>query len=160
MGVGKSTVGARLARALGRVFIDTDAEVERKAGRTIPEIFASEGEAHFRHLEAEVILAAGIDGAVVALGGGAVVQPGAIERLLESGEVIYLEADPTVLLARIGDPGSRPLLAGLDSAARLEKLVGLLEERLPIYRRARIQVDASGTTDEIVERIIDELTAA
>lgn len=160
MGVGKSTVGARLARTLGRVFIDTDKEVERRAGRTIPEIFATEGEAGFRRMEAEAIRAAGMDGAVIALGGGAVVQPGALERLLESGEVIYLKADPAVLLDRISDPRSRPLLAGLDAAARLEKLTGLLEERLPFYRLARIHVDASGTTDEVVERIVDELSAA
>ncbi len=157
MGVGKSTVGSRLAQRLGRVFIDTDEEVVRRAGRTIPEIFAAEGEAHFRRLEAEVIRGAGIDGAVVALGGGAVGEPGAIEALLETGEVIYLEATPALLLTRVGDPASRPLLAGLDAEGRLEKLSGLLEARMPFYRRARITVDGSGTTDEVVERILDEL---
>jgi shikimate kinase len=160
MGVGKSTVGVGLARKLGRVFIDTDQEVERKAGRTIPEIFAAEGEGHFRRIEAEVIRAAAIDGAVIALGGGAVAQPGAIEQLLEAGEVVYLKAAPAVLLTRVGDPKSRPLLAGLDSTGRLEKLTSLLEERLPLYRRARITVDASGTTDEVVEHILDELARA
>jgi shikimate kinase len=157
MGVGKSTVGAGLARKLGRVFIDTDQEVERKAGRTIPEIFAAEGEAHFRRVEAEVVRAAAIDGAVVALGGGAVAQPGAIEQLLEAGEVIHLQVEPALLLTRVGDSQSRPLLEGLDTAGRLEKLTSLLEERLPFYRRARITVDASGTTDEVVERILDKL---
>ena len=159
MGVGKSTVGARLARKLGRIFIDTDQEVERKAGRTISEIFAEEGEESFRRMEAQAVQEAGIDGAVVALGGGAVEQLGAIDRLLEAGEVIYLKADPTVLLARIDDAQSRPLLTGLDPDARLEKLSELLAERLPLYRQARIEVDASGTTDQVVDRIVDALSA-
>jgi len=160
MGVGKSTVGVRLAERLGRVFIDTDQRVEEKAGRPIAEIFAAVGEAGFRKLEAEVVLASGMDGAVIALGGGAVAQPGAIDRLLESGVVIYLEADPTVLVDRIGDLESRPLLAGLDRAARVEKLSCLLEERGPFYRRAGICVESVGTANEVVERILDELATA
>ncbi|HIF91912.1 MAG TPA: shikimate kinase [Myxococcales bacterium] len=158
MGVGKSTVGARLAQRLGRIFIDTDQEVERKANRTIAEIFEADGEARFRELEAEAIRAAEMDGAVIALGGGAVAEPGAIERLLESGEVIFLSADPAVLIRRIGDPESRPKLAGLDRAAQIETLAALLEERLPFYRKAGREIDADGDVNEVVDRILDELS--
>jgi shikimate kinase len=160
MGVGKSTVGARLARRLGRVFIDTDREVERMAGRTISEIFEADGEPAFRRLEADAIRAAEMDGAVVALGGGAVTESGAIERLLESGEVIFLSADPAVLIDRIGDPESRPKLAGLDRGAQIEILSSLLEERLPIYQKASREIDTAGNVNDVVDRIVDALSIA
>ena len=160
MGVGKSTVGARLAARLGRVFIDTDREVEEKSGRTISEIFETDGEAAFRKLEAEAVQLAEMDGAVVALGGGAVAEPGAIERLRESGEVIFLTADPGVLIDRIGDFANRPKLAGLSRAAQIETLSSLLEARLPFYRLANRVIEGSGTTDEVVDRILDALSTA
>ena len=157
MGVGKSTVAARLAARLGRAFLDTDREVERVAGRTIAEIWEEDGEALFRGLESEAIEAATAEGAVIALGGGAVAEPGAIERLLDSGEIVFLMADPDVLVDRIGDPASRPLLAGLDRAGQIEKLGMLLSERLPFYQQATIQIDARGTPDDVVGRILDAL---
>lgn len=159
MGVGKSTVGALLAKRLGRPFVDTDQEVERVAGRAIAEIFETDGEVHFRTLEAEAIRAASADAAVVALGGGAVAEPGAMERLLASGEVVYLMAGPEVLVRRIGDPASRPLLAGLDRNEQIEKLERLLTNRKRFYDQAEIRVDACGSTEEIVERIVDGLAA-
>jgi shikimate kinase len=157
MGVGKSTVGARLAARLDRNFLDTDREVERMAGRSVAEIFENEGEARFRVLEAEAIEAASTDAAVVALGGGAIAQPGAVERLRERGRIVFLMAEPAVLIDRIGNPASRPLLVGLDRSAQIEKLEKLLAERLPFYQQAEIQIDARGTTREVVDRILDEL---
>jgi shikimate kinase len=157
MGVGKSTIGARLAARLGRAFLDTDQEVERVAGRTVAEIFETEGEASFRALEVEAVRVATEHAAVVALGGGAVAVPGAMERLLESGEVVYLMADPEELIDRIGDPASRPLLAGLDRGAQIGKLRTLLAERSRFYQQARIHIDARGTAEEVVDRIVDEL---
>ena len=159
MGVGKSTVGARLAVRLGRAFLDTDQEVERVAGRTIAEIFESEGESRFRVLEAEAIQTASAQAAVVALGGGAVAEPGAMARLLARGEVIFLMADPKLLIDRIGDPASRPLLSGLDHAAQLARLEALLAEREPFYLQANIRIDAMGSTEEVVDRIVDQLDA-
>jgi shikimate kinase len=157
MGVGKSTVAARLAARLGRAFLDTDREVERVAGRTIAEIWEEGGEALFRGLESEALEAATAEGAVIALGGGAVAEPGAIARLLDSGEIVFLMADPDVLVDRIDDPASRPLLAGLDRAGQIEKLGMLLAERLPFYQQATIQIDARGKPEEVVERILDVL---
>ena len=107
MGVGKSTIGARLAARLGRRFLDTDREVERIAGRTIAEIFASDGEAHFRRLEAEAIEEATTLGAVIALGGGAVMAPGAMEKLSSTGDTVFLVADPE-LLAKTRPPRESP----------------------------------------------------
>jgi shikimate kinase len=160
MGVGKSTIGPELAARLGCAFLDTDEEVERRAGRSIADIFESEGEAHFRELEAQAIdvAAGGSGGAVViALGGGAVAQPGAVERLRASGDVVFLEADPEELVRRIEDGGSRPLLAGLDRGEQIDRLRSLLSERMPFYAQAHHRVDAAGGTFEVVDRIVAAL---
>jgi shikimate kinase len=154
MGVGKSTVGRLLAARLGRRFCDSDQEIESRCGRTIAAIFAEEGEAGFRRLEAETIAALSNEGTVIALGGGAITPAGAVERLLEVGDLVYLEAPVEILAERIGDASNRPLLAGLDADARLRRLRDLLEERRPLYERATWRIDARGTADRVVERIL------
>src|SRR5688572_33287316 len=92
MGAGKSSVGALLAERLGRPLVDLDRAIERAAGRSIPELFASEGEAGFRKREREALEAVAGQRLVVALGGGAAAQPGAVERLLATGTLVYLRA--------------------------------------------------------------------
>ncbi len=158
MGVGKSTVGALLASRLNRDFVDTDREVERVAAQSISEIFETDGEARFRMLEAESMQATATTSAVVALGGGAVCSPGAIEALLANGEVVYLRAAPETLMERIPDASNRPLLAGLDRAAQVDRLKSLLAERDRFYRQARVHIDARGTQEEVTERIVVALT--
>ncbi|MEB2343685.1 MAG: 3-dehydroquinate synthase [Deltaproteobacteria bacterium] len=144
MGAGKSAVGARLAERLGLAFADADLEVERTAGARIPEIFAREGEAGFRARERRAIEALAGSAVVVALGGGAIAQPGAPERLAASGTVVWLRARPETLAARIGDAAGRPLLAGLDAHGRRARLRALLAERSPCYATATIAVDTDG----------------
>lgn len=148
MGVGKSTIGPMLAKHLGRPFVDTDSEIEREAGRKIAEIFAGQGEAAFRELERQAIDRAARGSAVVALGGGAIAAPGASERLLEIGTVVYLKATPEQLLRRMGKPDSRPLLAGLDEDQRCERLGELLEERRDAYERATLIFDTAALSME------------
>lgn len=160
MGVGKSTIAPLLARALGRSFVDTDREVERAAGCSVAEIFASQGEPAFRELEARAIEAAATSGAVVALGGGAIAQPGAATRLRETGTVVYLKATPEQLLRRIGDPESRPLLQGLDEDQRLERLTQLLEQREVSYCSADVTVDAGSNSFENVAELLAARLAA
>ena len=160
MGAGKSTVGPRLAERLGRDFLDTDEEVERQAGTRISEIFARDGEARFRALEADAIECASRAGAVVALGGGAIAQPGMAERLLARGCVIFLSVAPSVLVERIGDAASRPLLAGLDPSARERAPGSLLAERLVHYCKATITVDAARGPEETVEAILAALDSS
>lgn len=154
MGAGKSTVGPALAARLGRVFLDTDREVEREARVPVAEIFSREGEAGFRERERAAIEAAHQRAAVVALGGGAIVQPGMADRLAEQGTVVWLEADPATILERIGDAESRPLLAGLDPAGQRAKLEVLLEDRKPYYARAAIRVDATKAPEAVVDEIV------
>lgn len=160
MGAGKSTVGPRLADRLGRAFADSDREIERTTGRTIAEIFEQDGETRFRELEAEAIDRASRAGGVIALGGGAIAQAGAADRLEKRGPVVFLRADPDILIKRIGSGASRPLLAGLDRAGQIERLRALLEERRVHYERASIRVDASRSAKEVVDEIVAALREA
>jgi len=153
MGTGKSTVGALLAARLERPFIDTDEAVERAAGRSIPEIFEREGEAAFRRREREAIQEAAGAGAVVALGGGAMAQPGMSEWLTAHGHAVWLRADAETILARVGDAEERPLLAGLDPEARRERIESLLAERASAYANAQLTVDAAPPPDAVASEI-------
>lgn len=156
MGAGKSTVAAELGKLLGCAVYDSDAVIEADAGMTIPEIFSREGEAGFRARERAAIEGLAARGAVVALGGGAMAQPGAPERLRASGTVIYLRARIDTLARRVGVGATRPLLAGLDAAARRAKLAELLGAREPAYRQAHITVD---TDRNSLRRVAREIVA-
>ncbi len=161
MGAGKSTVGPALARRLGLSFVDLDAEIERTSGRGIAEIFDAQGEAAFRALEAEALARVAGTRRVVALGGGALTQPGVPERLAAAGTVVYLRAAPKTLLERIGDPEGRPLLAGLGPPEILERISALLAEREPAYAGAAIAVDTDRSpVGEVVESIVARLAVA
>lgn len=161
MGAGKSAAGAALARRLGRPFVDTDAEVERSAGASVAALFASEGEAGFRRRERAAFEALGGKACVVALGGGAPCQPGAAERLAETGTMVWLRARPETLAARVGAGADRPLLAGTDAEERVRRLGALLAERAPHYARAPVQVETDGLSPEAVaEAVARELEAA
>ncbi|HSK90291.1 MAG TPA: shikimate kinase [Euzebyales bacterium] len=137
MGAGKTKVGQRAASAVGRPFVDTDTLVADGAGRTVREIFASDGEAAFRRLERAAIAdALARRGAVVSVGGGAVLDPANTRRMRAAGHVVWLYAEPATLLARLHNSlrrGDRPLLAAGDP---LEVLTGLLARRRAAYEAA------------------------
>jgi len=158
MGAGKSSVGPLLAARLGLPFVDLDRAIEQAAGHSVAALFASEGEAGFRKREREAVEAVAGRRQVVALGGGAVAQPGMADRLLASGCVVYLRARPETLAVRIAQDGARPLLAGLDAEARLTRLRALLAEREPSYLRASLvldtdALDAAGAATEVWRRL-------
>ena len=160
MGAGKSTVGPALARRLGRRFLDTDQQIEGSSGKEIETIFSEDGEETFRVLEAAVIAEAARGSAVVALGGGAIAEPGAAERLAGWGTVVYLRAMPETLVSRIGDASARPLLRGLSESERLERVRKLLAKREPSYRTARITVDTDHkSASEVVEELARKISA-
>jgi len=132
MGAGKSTVGARLARALGMQFQDLDYLIESAAGATIPLLFEVEGEAGFRERETRALdLASQNAGLVLATGGGSVLSPINRELLRERGFVLYLEAAIEMQLERLARDRSRPLLRTPDRAQRLRELA---QTRNPLYR--------------------------
>jgi shikimate kinase len=131
MGSGKTTIGRRVAARLGRRLRDSDAEVEARTGRTVREIFETDGEAAFREEEARALAEALADPepAVVAAAGGVVLDAGNRERLQASGTVVWLDARPEFLARRVSSGGHRPLL-GEDPLAALRRLD---TERRPLY---------------------------
>ncbi len=144
-GSGKSTVGAALAELLGLPLHDTDAAVEVAQGRTISDIFIEDGEPVFRALErAEVARALAEDDGVLALGGGAPVDPGT-EQLLVGQTVVFLDVGIADASKRVGFDQSRPLLAVNPRAS----WVRLMNERRPVYERvATFRVDTAGRTPQ------------
>ena len=139
MGVGKSTVGRKLAAALGLPFRDADEEIEKAAGRTVSEIFADRGEAEFRAGERRVIARLLEEGPhVLATGGGAFMNPDTRALIKARAISIWLRADLEVLVRRVSRKGTRPLLAGREPREVLQKL---MSERYPAYGEADIVID-------------------
>jgi shikimate kinase len=176
MATGKTEVGRRLARALACPFVDTDDLVQAKAGRTIAEIFAVDGEPHFRALERQAVeQACAMSDAVVATGGGTMLDADNRRRLAAAGPIVCLAATPEDILARVGDPATRPLLAGRNGVPAqgagsdpkapaqgagsgvndtLARIRALLAERASAYALATHTIPTSGLdVDSVVERV-------
>ncbi len=153
MGAGKTTVGRRLAKALGLEFVDSDQAIVERTGASIPLIFDIEGEDGFRRREAQMLeeLTAR-DNVVVATGGGAVLREANRRLLKERGTVIYLRARLDDLLARTARDRNRPLLQTDDPRATLARL---LEEREPLYREVADLVITTGKGG--VQRVVKEI---
>jgi len=153
-GSGKSTIGRRLAKALDTSLLDTDVAIEETTGRTIAEIFATDGEQEFRRIEEEVIrkALAEHDG-VLSLGGGAITSPG-VREALAGHTVVYLEISAAEGVRRTSGPTVRPLLEGGD---RAEKYKALMAERVPLYRRvATLRINTNRRNPGAVVRHIVE----
>jgi shikimate dehydrogenase len=156
MGAGKSTVGAALAARLGWRFVDVDRAIEARHGTSIGKLFAARGEATFRAIEKQTIAALAEDRrTVVSLGGGALIDPETRALLRRAGRLVYLSARVETLLARLAhEVEERPLLAGLDPAARRARLEGLLAARAPAYGEALVEF---ATDDRAPAEIVDRL---
>jgi len=158
MGAGKSTIGRRLAARLRLPFTDADNEIEAAAGMSIPDIFETHGEPHFRDGEARVI-ARLLDGgpAVLATGGGAFMREETRDRIRAKAISIWLKADADVIMRRVKRRADRPLLQTPDPAGTVSRL---LEQREPVYQNADLTIASRDVPhDRIVDECIEALRA-
>lgn len=152
MGAGKSSVGRIVAHELGLPFIDTDAEIERVSRMTIPELFATYGEAEFRALEGRVIKRILRTGPrVVSTGGGAFINEKTRRHIQKGGLSLWLKADLDVLWERVNKRDTRPLLRTENPKKTLEDLMAA---RYPIYAEAELTVLSRDVKKEVMARDI------
>jgi shikimate kinase len=156
MGAGKSTIGRRLSARLRVPFLDADIEIEAAAAMSIPEIFETHGEPHFRDGEARVIARLLDNGpAVIATGGGAFMREETRSRIRLQAVSIWLKADADIIMRRVKRRVDRPLLQTADPAATVGRLI---EEREPIYQHADLTIWSRDVPHEkIVDECIDAL---
>jgi shikimate kinase len=156
MGAGKSTIGRRLSARLRIPFLDADTEIETAASMSIPDIFETHGEPHFRNGEARVIARLLDSGpAVIATGGGAFMREDTRSRIAVKAVSIWLKADVDVIMKRVKRRADRPLLQTADPIATVERLIS---EREPVYKDADITVLSRDVPHEkIVDECIDAL---
>ncbi len=154
MGVGKTAVGKALAKRLGKEFVELDTLIERQAGKTIPAIFREDGETAFRELEIEITgEVSRKKNAVIACGGGVVLNRINIDRLRQENLIVCLTASPEIIIKRTSSrAGSRPLLDVADMALEVTRLLKIRE---PLYRRAAdITVN---TSHRSIGRVVAEI---
>ena len=160
-GSGKSAVARCLAERLGRPVVDVDDLVERRTGRSPTQLIELDGVATFRSAESRAVAeAAAVPGAVIATGGGAVIDPLNRWALWSAGTVVWLDAPDAVLADRLAsDAVGRPLLGGNGSPGAEEKLAELRQAREPFYRAADLRIDASGPVEVVAARVAGEVAA-
>ena len=157
MGVGKTTIGRRLAKRVGLPFFDSDEEIEKASGRSVKGLFQNYGEAEFRAGERRVIKRL-LDGRVIILstGGGAFIPDAMRDVLRAKSLTVWLKADFDTIMERVGRKNTRPLLDVPNPEAVMQKL---MDERYPIYAKAHITVAASkGTHFQTVERVMKAIS--
>ena len=161
MGAGKSSVGKILAEKLGRDFYDTDKLIEESTKKSISEIFDSGGEDYFRDREEETIkkIAAEVNEAVVALGGGAILRPNNWELITRSGVIVYLQWKFNSLLNRLANDDSRPLATKIPRESYQTELLKLFELRKAIYAQADFIIDCSDdlTETQVADEIVNQI---
>ena len=156
MGAGKSSIGRRLAETLNLEFVDTDDEIVKAAGCSIPDIFDIYGEPTFRDLEKRVIKRLlGQSGQVIATGGGAYMNADIRTRINENAVTVWLRAELDILVERTGRRNGRPLLKQGNPG---EILKSLMDQRHPVYGEADIVIDTGVDGHDItVQRIVTAL---
>jgi shikimate kinase len=154
MGTGKSTVGRRVSELLKIPFFDVDETIKRQTGRSIADLFRDKGEASFRAMESSIIQELSMQNkAVIATGGGALMNPTNRDFLEKRGILVCLTARTGTLLERLKDDLTRPLLAGENMKERIDRL---MQERQAVYAMCPIQIT---TDDKTITQVADEVVA-
>ncbi|MBO4390642.1 MAG: shikimate kinase [Lachnospiraceae bacterium] len=159
MGSGKSTISSKLSEKLGRKVIEMDAEIEKREGRTINEIFATDGESYFRDVESALVRE--IDetgGMIVSCGGGVVLRQENVEAMKRHGRIIYLSATPETIYQRVRYSTNRPILNG---HMNVEYIAELMKKRLDLYLGAAdviVETDGKKIPEIVgeIERLVNE----
>lgn len=153
MGTGKTTIGRALADQLKRDFVDMDIELEARAGKPIPRVFAEDGEPVFRRMERDLVVELSRRSKlVIAAGGGIVLNPDNIRDFSATGHVICLKATSDEIIHRVSGSSHRPLL---EQGNKAERIRNLLQRRQPLYDAIPCQVDTTGkTVSEIVAEVL------
>ncbi|MFA9457250.1 shikimate kinase [Halalkalibacter sp. AB-rgal2] len=151
MGSGKTTVGSKLGEKWSMDVIDTDQWIEHKEKKSIAEIFADEGEAHFRDLETEALKSIKTDSLIITTGGGIVGREENRKLMKRQGKIVYLYCDIEEIIRRLEDDTSRPLIQHRDE----EKITALFRSRMVLYEEADVIID---TTKKSVEEIVEAIT--
>lgn len=171
MATGKSSVGPLVARRLGWEFVDVDSVIAAQAGKSIAQIFADDGEAHFRRLEREVVARLAGDRRrcpqchgprpeVISTGGGALLDESNCAALKRAGLIVCLTARPEVVAARVERSKTRRPKLTEGGKSTLARIKELMDERVDAYARADIQIDTSDlTVDQLADRIISAFAA-
>ncbi|WP_100331549.1 shikimate kinase [Bacillus xiapuensis] len=155
MGAGKTTIGQLLAKKLNCSVIDTDEYIEQQEQLTISDIFNAKGEEYFRGVETAVLAALGPEDGIITTGGGMIMREDNRRLMKQIGQVVFLEADLSVIFARLAEDASRPLIQNKEK----EEVQQLYDHRLPLYREtADITVQtANQTPEQAAEEIIRRL---
>ncbi len=157
MGCGKTTVGIRLAEKRGMIFVDMDAYIEAKAGCSVSEIFARDGEAAFREMEKAACIELGaMENLVISTGGGTVLRDENVEALKKNGLIVWLQVSLMCVSARLKKDTSRPLLKQDNKEGIIKTL---MDQREPLYDRAAdLRIDGEVAPDEVADAIIAALS--
>ena len=149
MGVGKSTLGLKLANSLNYYFVDSDQEIEDREKKSINDIFAQNGEKYFREAERKLIeeITSRDENIIISLGGGAFINKASREILQHRALIIWINASVNVILQRIGNKANRPLLNQTDKRKTLEDLA---RKRFPIYSQSDLKFDTGEESHEVI----------
>lgn len=160
MGVGKTTIGKRLARRLELAYCDLDTQIELETRFSISALFAAKGEEGFRKIESEVLTSISNQDSVIATGGGAPCHNDNIDFMLKTGTVVWLKMSPEMIVSRLL-PGKakRPLIAGLSDDELLEFVKAHLRKREPTYSRAHITVDVNSMDSKKMDDLAQMISA-